>query len=184
MSTVWVETLIQYLLCDKADAERPNFEGAKYVMSPLPAKNPIKTSSETASAKVSSSLATDQAPALDFGPDAKTNGPRDFTKIPNGIPSLEDRINFYYHHGVQRGRIDPHQFVNTASTQAAKIFGLYPRKGAIQPGSDADLVVYDPTYRGKISAATHHMNLDYNAFEGHEIEGRLARGHSPAVKSQ
>ncbi len=73
---------------------------------------------------------------------------------------------------MKRGRIDLHQFVETASTKAAKIFGLFPRKGTIQPGSDADLVVYDPDYRGKISAATHQMNLDYNAFEGFEIEGR------------
>jgi dihydropyrimidinase len=99
-------------------------------------------------------------------------GRHDFTKIPNGIPSLEDRINLYFTYGVGRGRIDLHQFVNTASTQAAKLFGLFPRKGAIQPGSDADLVVYDPDYRGKISAQTHHMNIDYSAFEGREIEGR------------
>jgi len=99
-------------------------------------------------------------------------GRHDFTRIPNGIPSLEDRINLYFTHGVRGGRIDLHQFVDTASTQAAKIFGLFPRKGTIQPGSDADLVVYDPSYRGKISAKTHQMNLDYNSFEGFEIEGR------------
>ena len=99
-------------------------------------------------------------------------GRDDFTKIPNGIPSLEDRINLYFTHGVKGGRIDLHQFVDTASTQAAKIFGLFPRKGTIQLGSDADLVVYDPNYRGKISAKTQQMNLDYNAFEGLEIEGR------------
>jgi len=96
----------------------------------------------------------------------------DFTKIPNGIPSLEDRINLYYTHGVKGGRIDLHQFVDTASTQTAKIFGLFPRKGTVQLGSDADLVVYDPEYRGKISAKTHQMNIDYNSFEGFEIEGR------------
>jgi dihydropyrimidinase len=73
---------------------------------------------------------------------------------------------------VKGGRLDLHRFVDTASTQAAKLFGLFPRKGAIQIGSDADLVVYDPNYRGKISAKTHQMNLDYNSFEGFEIEGR------------
>jgi dihydropyrimidinase len=99
-------------------------------------------------------------------------GREDFTKIPNGIPSLEDRINLYFTYGVKRKRIDLHQFVNTASTQAAKIFGLFPRKGTIQPGADADLVVYDPAHRGKISAATQRMNVDYNAFEGMKIEGR------------
>ena len=115
-------------------------------------------------------LATDHAP-FDFATQ-KNMGSNDFTKIPNGIPSLEDRINLYFTHGVKGGRIDLHQFVDTASTQAAKIFGLFPRKGTIQPGSDADLVVYDPNYRGKISAKTHQMNLDYNSFEGFEIEGR------------
>ena len=99
-------------------------------------------------------------------------GREDFTKIPNGIPSLEDRVNLYFTHGVKSGRIDLHQFVDAGSTNAAKIFGLFPRKGTIQIGSDADLVVYDPEYRGKISAQTHQMNLDYNSFEGWEIEGR------------
>jgi dihydropyrimidinase len=99
-------------------------------------------------------------------------GVGDFTKIPNGIPSLEDRVNLYFTQGVKTGRIDLHRFVESASTNAAKIFGLFPRKGTIQPGSDADLVIYDPNYRGTISAKTHHMNLDYNSFEGFEIAGR------------
>ncbi len=168
---VWVETLIQYLLCDKTDAERPNFEGAKYVMSPpLREKRNQDALWNGLRKGFISTLATDHAP-FDFATQ-KQMGRGDFTKIPNGIPSLEDRINLYFTNGVRKGRIDLHQFVNTASTQAAKIFGLFPRKGAIQLGSDADLVVYDPNYRGKISAATHHMDLDYNAFEGCEIEGR------------
>jgi dihydropyrimidinase len=99
-------------------------------------------------------------------------GKDDFTKIPNGIPSLEDRVNLYFTHGVKGNKIDIQRFVDTASTQAAKLFGLYPRKGAIKVGSDADLVIYDPNYRGKISAKTHQMNIDYNSFEGMEIEGR------------
>src|SRR5208283_5043753 len=85
-------------------------------------------------------LATDHAP-FDFR-GQKEMGRGDFTKIPNGIPSLEDRIKLYFTYGVKAGRIDLHQFVNTASTQAARIFGLFPRKGCIQPGADADLVVY------------------------------------------
>ena len=99
-------------------------------------------------------------------------GEDDFTKIPNGIPSLEDRVNLYYTHGVKARPDRSARFVDAASTQSAKLFGLFPRKGAIQLGSDADLVVYDPNYRGKISAKTQQMNLDYNAFEGMEIEGR------------
>ncbi len=167
---VSVETLIQYLLLDRTSAES-NFEGAKNVMSP-----PLRDKSNqevlwNALAKgFASTLATDHAP-FDFATQ-KQMGHDDFTKIPNGIPSLEDRVNLYYTHGVKTGRIDLHRFVETASTNAAKIFGLFPRKGTIQPGSDADLVVYDPDYRGTISAKTHHMNLDYNSFEGFEIEGR------------
>ena len=168
---VWVETLIQYLLLDKTDAEKPNFEGAKCVMSPpLRDKRNQDVLWNALRNGFASTLATDHAP-FDFATQ-KQMGQNDFTKIPNGIPSLEDRINLYFTHGVKRGRIDLHQFVNTASTQTAKIFGLFPRKGTIQLGADADLVVYDPNYKGKISAKTHQMNLDYNAFEGMEIEGR------------
>ncbi len=168
---VWVETLIQYLLCDKTDAERADFEGAKYVMSPpLREKQNQEALWNGLRKGFISTLATDHAP-FDFKVQ-KEMGRDDFTKIPNGIPSLEDRINLYFTYGVKRKRIDLHQFVNTASTQAAKIFGLFPRKGSIQPGADADLVVYDPAYRGKIAGATQRMNVDYNAFEGMKIEGR------------
>ncbi len=172
---VWVETLIQYLLLDRTDAEKPNFEGAKNVMSPpLRDKKNQDVLWNALRTGFASTLATDHAP-FDFT--QKRMGQDDFTKIPNGIPSLEDRINLYFTHGVKSGRIDLHRFVDTASTQAAKLFGLFPRKGAIQIGSDADLVVYDPNYRGKISAKTHQMNLDYNSFEGFEIRGPAARRH-------
>jgi dihydropyrimidinase len=168
--SVWVETLIQYLLLDRTDAERPNFEGAKNVMSPpLRDKKNQEVLWQGLRDGSVATLATDHAP-FDFT--QKRMGEKDFTKIPNGIPSLEDRINLYYTHGVKGGKIDLQRFVDTASTQAAKLFGLFPRKGAIQVGSDADLVVYDPDYRGAISARTHQMNLDYNSFEGFEIEGR------------
>jgi dihydropyrimidinase len=168
---VWAETLIQFLLCDKSDAEKPDFEGAKFVMSPpLREKRNQEVLWNGLRKGFLSTLATDHAP-FDFKTQKKL-GLRDFTKIPNGIPSLEDRINLYFTYGVRRNRIDLHQFVNTASTQAARIFGLFPRKGTIQPGADADLVVYDPAFRGKISAATQRMNLDYSAFEGMKIEGR------------
>jgi len=167
---VWVETLIQYLLLDRTDAEKPNFEGAKNIMSPpLRDKKNQDVLWNALRQGFVATLATDHAP-FDFT--QKQMGKDDFTKIPNGIPSLEDRINLYYTHGVKGGRIDLHRFVETASTQAAKLFDLFPRKGAIQIGSDADLVVYDPEYRGKISAKTHQMNLDYNSFEGFAIEGR------------
>ncbi|MBA2436109.1 MAG: dihydropyrimidinase [Verrucomicrobiota bacterium] len=168
---VWVETLIQYLLLDRTDAEKPDFEGMKAVMSPpLRDKKNQEVLWNGLRQGFVSTLATDHAP-FDFTT-KKSMGRDDFTKIPNGIPSLEDRVNLYFTHGVKGGRIDLHQFVATASTNTAKLFGLFPRKGTIQLGSDADLVVYDPNYRGKISAETHQMNLDYNSFEGMEIEGR------------
>jgi dihydropyrimidinase len=115
-------------------------------------------------------VATDHAP-FDFR-GQKEMGREDFTKIPNGIPSVEDRVNLLYTYGVRKGRIDLQRFVDAASTQAAQLFGLYPRKGTIEPGSDADLVVYDPDYRGTISAKTQQMNVDYSGFEGVAIEGR------------
>ena len=168
---VWVETLIQYLLLDKTYAERANFEGAKFVMSPplRDARNQAVLWNALASGLVST-VATDHAP-FDFEKQ-KPMGRDDFTKIPNGIPSLEDRVNLLYTHGVKRGRLDLQTFVAVASTNTAKLFGLFPRKGSIAIGSDADLVIYDPEYRGKLSVKTQTQNVDYNAFEGWEIEGR------------
>jgi dihydropyrimidinase len=168
---VWVETLIQYLVLDKTHAELPNFEGAKFVMSPplRDKRNQPVLWNGLRDAMVST-LATDHAP-FDFCAQ-KMMGKNDFTRIPNGIPSLEDRVNVFYTEGVKRGRIDLHRFVDAASTQSAKLFGLFPRKGTIQPGSHADLVVYDPNYRGRISVKTQTMNVDYNPFEGMAIEGR------------
>ncbi len=168
---VWVETLIQYLVTDKTYAERPNFEGAKYVMSPpLRDKRNQDILWNGLRDGLVSTLATDHAP-FDFATQ-KRMGERNFTLIPNGIPSLEDRVKVLYTYGVNRGRLDLHRFVEVASTQAAKLFGLFPRKGTIQPGSDADLVVYDPNYRGTLSVKTQTMNVDYNPFEGLPVEGR------------
>ena len=168
---VTVETLIQYLTLDKTCAEQPKFEGAKYIMSP-----PLRDKRNQAILwnglrdGLVQTVATDHCP-FDFETQ-KQMGKNDFTKIPNGIPSLEERINLLYTYGVKAGKIDLHTFVNAASTQVAKTFDLFPRKGTIQPGADADLVVFDPDYRGKISVKTQHMNVDYSAFEGWKIEGR------------
>lgn len=168
---VGIETLIQYLTLDKTYAELPGFEGAKYVMSP-PLRDARNQSVLWAGLRdgLVNTVATDHAP-FDFLKQ-KPMGRDDFTKIPNGIPSLEERITLLYTYGVQRGRIDLHTLVNVASTAVAKQFDLFPRKGAIQPGADADLVVFDPHYRGTISARTQHMNVDYSAFEGWPVEGR------------
>lgn len=167
----WVETVIPYLILDSSYAERPDFEGAKYVMSP-----PIRDARNqpllwnALKAGVISTVATDHAP-FDFN-GQKEMGKDDFTLIPNGIPSVENRIDLLYTYGVAAGKLDLNTFVRCASTQAAKLFGLYPKKGAIQVGSDADLVVYDPNHSSTISAETQTMDVDYSGFEGVEIVGR------------
>lgn len=184
---VAIETVIPYLVLDETYAQRPNFEGAKYVMSP-----PIREASQqpllwqSLRNREISTVATDHAP-FDFQ-GQKEMGRHDFTKIPNGIPTVEDRVNLLYTYGVKQGRIDLNTLVDSASTQAAKLFGLFPRKGTIAPGSDADLVVYDPDYRGSISAKTHLMATDYNAFEGWKLEGRpshvFVRGQLQALEGK
>lgn len=168
----WIETLIQYLLLDMTYAEKPDFEGAKYVMSPpLRLKKNQDALWNAVRHRIVSTLGSDHAP-FDFEDQKRRLGADAFTRIPNGIPALEERVSLFYTHGVCEGRIDLHTFVDCASTQAARIFGLFPRKGTIQPGSDADLVVYDPDYEGTLSAETQTMNLDYSAFEGWPIRGR------------
>ena len=170
---VWVETVIPYLVLDNTYAEKPDFEGAKYVMSPpLRELRHQEILWRALRSRYISTVATDHAP-FDFE-GQKEMGRDDFTKIPNGIPSVEDRVNLLYTYGVDKGKIDLHTFVDAASTQAAKLFGLYPKKGTIQVGSDADLVVYDPQYRGVISAETHYMAVDYSAFEGWQLTGHPA----------
>jgi dihydropyrimidinase len=168
---VWIETLIQYLTLDKTHAELADFQGSKFVMSPplRDKRNQPFLWENLANGQIST-VATDHAP-FDFS-GQKEMGRNDFTKIPNGIPSLEDRINVLYTTGVKSGKLDVQRFVDCASTAAARLFGLYPRKGTIRVGSDGDLVVYDPNRPGKISVKTQHMAVDYNPFEGMEIAGR------------
>ena len=167
----WVETVIPYLTLDKTYAEQPDFEGAKYVMSP-PLRDPVHRPVLWAAlrSRLISTVATDHAPFDFVG--QKEMGRDDFTKIPNGIPSLEERVKLLYTYGVCRDQIDLNTLVDAASTQAARLFGLYPRKGTIQVGSDADLVVFDPDYRGSISVDKQLMDVDYSGFEGWGIEGR------------
>ena len=170
---VWIESVIPHLVLDKSYAERPNFEGAKYVMSPpLREKLHQEFLWQALRERTVSTIGTDHAPFDFHGQKEVGKPPRgNFTMIPNGIPSIEHRIDLLHTHGVIPGKIDLRTLVDCASTQPARIFGL-DRKGDIAPGMDADLVVYDPGFRGAISAKSHHMNTDYSAFEGWNVEGR------------
>jgi dihydropyrimidinase len=173
-----VESVLPHFLLDKSYAERGGVEGMKFVMSPplRERKNQAVLWSALDSGEIDT-VGTDHCP---FDMEQKLLGKDAFTAIPNGIPGVEDRVNLMYTYGVKRGRLNLHRFVDALSTRASKLFGLYPRKGEIAVGSDADLVIYDPAYRGTISARTHHVNCDYSGFEGVAIEGRpsavLVRG--------
>ncbi len=168
---VWVESVAPHLVLDKTYAERPDFEGAKYVMSPpLRAKHHQDVLWNAIGKRLVSTIGTDHAPFDFVG--QKEMGRRDFTKIPNGIASIQERVNLVFTHGVATGRIDVNTLVDACSTQAARIFGMYPKKGTIAVGSDADLVVFDPDYRGKFSHKTSYSKVDYNAYEGWKQVGR------------
>ena len=171
--TVFVETCPQYLLLDDSVYDKPDFEGAAYVMSPpIRPKGHQEVLWNALSAGMIQHIATDHCPFRQA--DQKSMGKDDFTKIPNGAAGIENRMALMYTYGVATGRISLHQFVDVCCTQPAKIFGLYPRKGAIRVGADADLVVYDPKASSTISAKTHHHRVDRNIFEGFAIEGGVS----------
>lgn len=166
----YAETCPQYLLLDYSYYERPDFEGAKYVMTP-----PLRSIENQE--KLWKGLRSDdlQVISTDHCPfcmkEQKELGRDDFSKIPNGGPGVEHRMSLIYHHGVAQGRINLNRFVELTSTAAAKIFGLFPKKGTIAVGSDADIVIFDPNREQTISAATHHMRVDYSAYEGWTVTG-------------
>jgi dihydropyrimidinase len=166
----YAETCPQYLLLDYSLYEQPDFEGAKYVMTP-----PLRGIENQE--KLWKGLRSDdlQVISTDHCPfcmkEQKELGRDDFSKIPNGGPGVENRMSLIYHHGVAQGRINLNRFVELTSTAAAKIFGLFPKKGTIAVGSDADIVIFDPNREQTISAATHHMRVDYSAYEGWTIKG-------------
>ena len=167
---LWVESVVPHLLLDKTYAERKGVEGMKHVMSPpLRDKRNQKVLWDGLEAGLVDTVATDHCP---FDTSQKLLGTDAFTQIPNGIPGIEERVPLLYTYGVSRGTLDIHRFVDACSTRAAKLFGLFPRKGTIAVGSDADIVIYDPSHKGKLSAQTQHANCDYNGFEGFEIDGR------------
>ncbi len=167
---VWGETCTQYFFNSLDDIAKPNFEGAKYVYSP-----PVRDESNweylwnAVRTDALSAISTDHCAFLWDG--QKTLGRDDFSKIPNGGPGLENRLHMIHEFGVRAGRITLNRMVELLATNPAKLFGLYPRKGTIAVGADADLVVFDPERRHTISAATHHSRSDYNLFEGTEVTG-------------
>jgi dihydropyrimidinase len=169
---LYIESVLPHFLLDKSYAEREGVEGMKHVMSPpLRDKRNLAALWIALEAGLIDTVGTDHCP---FDTDQKLLGAEAFTQIPNGIAGIEDRVNLMYTYGVKRGSLDIHRFVDALSTRPAKLFGMFPRKGAIAVGSDADIVVYDTEYRGVISAAAQHTNNDYNGFEGFEIDGRPA----------
>ena len=169
---LFVESVLPHFMLDKTYAERAGIEGMKHVMSPpLRDKRNQPALWHGLSAGFIDTVGTDHCP---FDTEQKMLGRDAFTTIPNGIPGIEERVNLLYAYGYLTGAIDIHRFVDVASTHAAKIFGLFPRKGTIAVGSDADLVMYGPSYSGTLSAKTQHTNNDYNGFEGMSIKGRPA----------
>jgi dihydropyrimidinase len=174
----YAETCPQYLFLSYDNYEEPDFGGSKYVMSP-PLRDRAKQDELWRGLAFNDlqCISTDHCP---FCMKEKRLGENDFSKIPNGAPGVETRMSLVYDGGVRPGRISLNRFVELTSTSPAKIFGLFPKKGTIAPGSDADIVVFDPNRTITLSAKTLHMKVDYNPYEGRQVTGAtdtvLSRG--------
>jgi dihydropyrimidinase len=166
----WGETCTQYLFVDETAMQQPGFEGGKYIYTPPP--RPKEQQGHLWKALQSDALSvvsTDHCPFK--WPEQKAINGEEFQKVPNGGPGIENRLHMLHHFGVGEGRITLNRLVELTSTNVAKLFGLYPRKGTIAVGSDADIVVWDPDKKLTISAKTHHSNVNYNLFEGTQVVG-------------
>ena len=176
---VYGETCTQYFFIDQSFLDRPDFEGAKYVYTPPP--RPKENQEILWSAVRTNALQAISTDHCAYTLEQKDFGREDFRKIPNGGAGLESRLPMIHHFGVREGRISLNRMVELLCTNPAKLFGLYPRKGTIAVGSDADIVVFDPEKKLTISAATHHSRSDYSLYEGTEVQGApeivLLRGH-------
>jgi dihydropyrimidinase len=188
-ANVFAETCPQYLYLTLEDQlGAPGFEGAKWVCS-----TPLRSKHETHARDLWRGLRTDDLAMVstDHCPfcmkDQKEMGIGNFAKIPNGIGSVEHRMDLIYQ-GVVDGKLSLARWVETCATTPARMFGMYPQKGVIAPGSDADIVIYDPSAKTRIGLATHHMNLDYSAYEGYEVAGGvrtvLSRGQTVVDRGQ
>ena len=166
----FAETCPQYLFLSYDNYEEPGFDGAKYVMSPpLRARETQKNLWRGLAYNDLQVISTDHCPFC--MKEQKVLGEGDFSKIPNGAPGIETRMSLVYDGGVREGRISLNRFVELTSTSPAKIFGLFPRKGTIAPGSDADIVIFDPEKKQRLGVDTLHMKVDYNPYEGREVTG-------------
>jgi dihydropyrimidinase len=174
----FAETCPQYLLLSiEENMKNESFEDAKYVFTP-----PLREKKNQP--KLWEGLQTDhlQVVSTDHCPfcfaDQKVLGKHDFTKIPNGGPGVENRMQLIYHHGVNQGKITLNRLVEITAEAPARIFGMYPRKGVIAAGSDADILIWDPEAEFTISAATHHMRVDFSMFEGYRVRGNVRQVYS------
>ena len=183
----YAETCPQYLFLSDENYDEPGFEGAKYVMSPP--LRPKATQDRLWRGLAGNDLqviSTDHCPFCIK--EQKSLGEGDFSKIPNGAPGIETRMSLVYDGGVRQGRISLNRFVELTSTSPAKIFGLFPRKGTLSPGSDADIVIFDPDKKFRLSASGLHMRVDYSPYEGREVTGAtdtvIARGRVIVEKGE
>jgi len=167
---VFGETCPQYLLLTRDELARPDFEGSKFVLTP-----PLRTRSDQDALWKGLQSGELQVVSTDHCPfmfaTQKRAGASDFTKIPNGGPGIENRLQLLYHYGVNEGRLSIQRWVELVSLNPAKLFGLYPKKGTLEVGSDADIVIWNPAKKHTISAATHHMHVDYSMYEGMKVMG-------------
>ena len=175
----FAETCPQYLLLSIEKLALPDFEGAKYVFTPpLREKHNLPKLWDGLKRDHLQVVSTDHCPFC-FA-DQKILGKDSFAKIPNGGPGIENRLQLMYHHGVNHNQLSINRFVEIVSTTPARIFGMYPKKGVIAAGSDADIVIWDPEAEYLISSKTHHMRVDYSMFEGFKVKGNartvLSRG--------
>ena len=166
---LWAETCPQYLLLDDSRYEAPGHEGLKYLMCP-----PLRTPADNEAlwrglAADIATVATDHCPF--FFESQKMAGAGDFTRCPSGAPGVEERIPLLYSEGVAKKRITLRRFVDLCCANPARLFGLYPQKGVIAPGSDADIAIIDPAKRVRLSRDMLHANVDYSAYEGFEVQG-------------
>jgi dihydropyrimidinase len=169
-AAVWAETCTQYVFVDESALAKPDFEGAKYVFTPPPRpREEHENLWRALRTDTLSVVSSDHSPFRWIG--QKTLGADDFTKIPNGAPGIEHRLHVIHELGVRTGKLSLQRMVQLLSTAPAQLFGMYPRKGTIAVGSDADLVVFDPNREVVLSTSTDHSSTDYNLYEGTHVTG-------------